>query len=462
MRRRALAALVCFVAGACNTPGGPEELKLSHRSRDAGPAVVIVDRVTERAGQVPVEEKEPNDAKSGGQALALPGAVRGKIDGPDDWDVYKVTIPAAGTLRATLSAVDDADLILEAQGPGGELLAVSDDGPAKTAEVIPNLFVHPGTVSLVVHEYRKPPASKKPKSTKKGQPAAPPPEPGGRTQPSGPYFLEVTLGPEPAPGEEHEPNNDTAFADDLALGQTGRGYVGWKKDVDVWKLALDGVRDDEALSIDVDAVAGVALKVAVLDAAGATLLERRGASGAPLALRSVQIREKNSFYFIVVSGDRPNPDEPYTLRAAVGAVAVDEEAEPNDSAASANPLADVPGSASGQRLGTLPAGDVDVYKVDPVADARTLALTLEPPATVEVELAVLAEDGHALAGPVGGGKKGAPARLPAVALPAGAPAYVRVSAKAGSADSERYHLRWTVAAGAPAAPGPAPVPGVDE
>ena len=59
---------------------------------------MIVDKATDRVGQAPVAEKEPNDAKAGGQALAVPGAVRGRIDGADDWDVYKVTLPAAGTL----------------------------------------------------------------------------------------------------------------------------------------------------------------------------------------------------------------------------------------------------------------------------------------------------------------------------------------------------------------------------
>ena len=466
----AITVCVALLSAACSSQGGPEEIKLGKRSRDAGPAVVIVDKATDRVAQAPVAEKEPNDAKSGGQALTVPGAVRGRIDVADDWDVYKVTLPAAGTLRATLTAVDDADLVLEVQGPGGEIMAVSDDGPAKTAEAIPNLFVQPGTVSIVVHEYRKPEAKKaapRPGKGQKAKKAAAEPAPaaapasGGRNEPSQPYVLEVTLGPPPAPGEEHEPNGETAFADDLALGAAGRGYIGWKRDVDMWKVALDGVRDDEALAVDVDGVPGVALRVAVLDGTGAQVVVRRGQPGAALSLRSVQIRDKNPIYFVAVTGDKPNIDETYTLRVATAAVVLDEETEPNDTPAAASPLADVPGTESGVRVGTLPAGDVDLYKLEAAPAERTLALALAPPSTVAVELSVVGEDGHVLAGPAASGKKGAEEKIAAATVPAGIACYVRIAVRSGGSDTERYKLRWTVGA-AEHPQAPAAVPGVDD
>jgi hypothetical protein len=446
---RALAALLLV---ACSPSAGPEELKLGKRSRDAGPAVVIVDKIVDRATGPTIAEKEPNDAKSGGQAVTLPLRLSGRIDAADDWDVYKLTIPTAGTLRVSLGAVDDADLVLEVQSSTGELLAVSDNGPAKVAEGIPNLFVQPGTVSLVVHEYVKP--APKPR---KGQKAAAPPR---RTAPSSPYLLEATLGPPPGPGEEREPNNEPAFATELSLGATGRGYVGWKKDVDVWKVALDGVRDDDALSVDVDGVPGVALRVAVLDGTGATVLERRGQTGAPLALRSVQIRERNPIYFVTVSGDKPNADEGYAVRVTTAPIVLDEETEPNDTPATASPLVDVPGTQSGTRIGTLPAGDVDLYKLDPAPEARTLAVTVAPPPTVDVEVSVVGADGKTvIAGPAGAGKKGAPAQLAAVAVPPGTEVYVRVAARSGASETERYRLRWALRAPAEPAPG---LPGGDD
>src|SRR5262249_8876580 len=199
------------------------------------------------------------------------------------------------------------------------------------------------------------------------------------------------------------------------------------------------VRDDDALSVDVDGVAGVALKVSVLDGTGATILERRGQTGAGLALRSVQIREQNPFYFVVVTGDKPNADEAYTLRVTTAPIVLDGESEPNDAPAAASPLVDVPGTQSGTRVGTLPTGDVDLYKLDAAPDPRTLSIAVAPPASVEVELSVLAADGKApIAGPAGAGKRGAPAQLAGVVVPAGAAVFVRVAAKSGASETERY------------------------
>lgn len=438
--------LLLLAATSCTSPPGTEEVTLSRRSRDAGPAVIIVDRAAERSLTHTAEEKEPNDAKSGGQAVALPFALRGRIDAAEDVDVYTLTIPTAGTLRVLLSGIEDADLVLELQAPGGQLLASSDNGPAKIGEAIPNLAVVPGTVQLVVREYVKP---WKPKKKKE-------PKPPGRQSPSGFYVLEATLNPPPALGEEHEPNNETAFAEEIALGQAARGYIGWKKDVDYWKVSLEGVREDEALTVDVDGIGQVALKVAVLDAAGAPILERRGQAGATLALRSVQIREKTSYYFIAVSGDRWNVDEPYTLRVATAQLVLDEETEPNDSAATASPLTDVPGTESGTRVGTLPVADVDFYQLEPSTEGRLLSLTLTPPPAVDVELAVVGADGKPIGTVADAGKKGAVEKLAEVALPSQSPAYVRVTAKAGAGETERYKLKWSLSTV------PAAVPSVDE
>ena len=89
---------------------------------------------------------------------------------------------------------------------------------------------------------------------------------------------------------------------------------------------------------------------------------------------------------------------------------------------------------------------------------RDVGLVVSSPAGVAVELSVIAEDGHPLAGPVGGDKKGAEVKLPAAAIPAKAAAYVRVAAKSGSSDTERYKLRWSLGVAAAVEK----VPGVDE
>lgn len=445
--------LLLTLLSACSDVTGSDEIKLGRRRGDAGPAVIIVDK-SERSALSETAEKEPNED---GQAIPVPGAVRGRLDKAGDRDLYKVTLPVAGTLKVSLSAVDDADLVLEVRQPGGELIAACDNGPAKVAEGIPNLFVQPGPLVIEVREARAPakPSKAKPK---KGAPPPPPPAP-SRTGPSQPYLLEVRLLPPSAPGEEREPNDQSAFADDLAMGATGRGIIGWRRDTDTWRVPLEGVREDEGLSVDVEGVEGVSLKVSLVDGAGATLVERKGKTGASVSLRSVSVpggkegEGKGTTLFVVVTGDRPS-DESYTVRAQAAALVLDEESEPNDSPASASPLADVPGATSGTRVGTLAAGDVDCFRLDPADGARSLDVIFSPPASVDGSLALVAEDGSPMAAPVDAAKKGGPERL-TVTVPSGKPAIIKLVGKVGEA-GERYKLRWTVAEAA------APVPGVDD
>ena len=145
--RRLLALLL--LAACKDTP--EQELGLRHRSGDAGPAVVVVDK---GAGtELPVtDEREPNEARTGGQPLAVPGAMRGRLDTPPDWDVFLVKVPAAGTLGVKLAAVDNVDLVLEVHDESGDVLVVSDGGGTASVEAIPNLFVQPSQYRLVVHQ----------------------------------------------------------------------------------------------------------------------------------------------------------------------------------------------------------------------------------------------------------------------------------------------------------------------
>lgn len=436
--------LLLGVVTACGKSADEDdEPKLSHRSRDAGPAVVYVDR-TQTGGLAPIEEKEPN-SRTSPQSLSLPAAVSGRIDTADDWDVYEVNLAKAGTLSLRLTAVDDADLILEVSDGSGDVLAISDNGPAKTAEGLPNVFAQPGTYHIAVHEFVKAPAKKREK--------APPP----RTARSGTYILTVELFPVPEPGEERERNDQAAFADELQLGAAGRGFVGWRKDVDYWKIALEGMRPDEVLSVEVSALPGVALRLALVDASGKILVERKGRTAQPLSLGSVAIPAKTPFVFAAVSGDAPNFEERYTIQARVRAAQLDEESEPNDTPETASPLGDVPGADSGARVGTLAGTDVDVYRLDPAPAARALSVTVEPPAGLDVELTLLGAGGKALLGPVDVAKKGGAEKIVGAEVPAGATVYVRVRPKGGAA-TEPYRLKWSTTAGGQAVP----VPGIDQ
>lgn len=454
MRAIALAMLAAIAAAAAGAAGCSGKAG-ARRSRDAGPSVVIVDRGA--SGVELVAEKEPDDETA--QVLALPGGAKGAIDKAGDVDKYEVEVTQAGTLSVKLTGVADADLALELQDAAGTRLAQSDNGSAGTGEGFPNLVVQPGRYRAVISEFVKKPPKKKPPRSKKGAPdAAPEPVPGARTAPSAPYTIEFALGPLPVEGEEIEPNDSAAFASPLALPGSARGFAGWRKDKDFWKVPLTGVGEDEALSIDVDGVADVALRVAVLDGTEAVLLERQGKAGEAVALRNVAVRAGEPHYYVTVSATaRGNPDEKYEVRAASAPLELDEETEPNDKPATAGPLADIP-SDGGTRVGFLGRGDVDMYKLDPADGPRELHLTVEPPAGVDVVLSVVDAQGAPVTASADAGGAGAPEKLQGVPVPPKAVLYVKLTAKSGGEGSERYRLRWSAAPAEAAAP----VPGIDD
>jgi hypothetical protein len=304
---------------------------------------------------------------------------------------------------------------------------------------------------LVVQEFVK--KGKKPARKAK----APDAGPSGRAAPSAAYSLEAVLDAVPGEGEEAEPNDTAAFAAALRLPGSGRGFVGWRRDRDVWKVSLEGVAEDEGLAVDVDGVAGVALRVAVLDGTEQVLLERQGRAGEAVALRNAAVRAGEPHYYVVVSCGKANPEEGYEVRVTAAPLELDEESEPNDTPAAAGPLSDIPG-AGGLRVGYLPSGDVDLFLLDPAREARTLVLTVEPPGGADATLAVVDGTGAVLAGPIDGGGKGKPEHLEGVAVAPDQVVYVRVTAKPGSDGAERYRLRWS----AVASDETLPIPGVEE
>ena len=439
-----LLLLICSLAACKDAPEGAEALELRHRDKDAGPAVVVVDK----AGHTELpqsDEKEPNDAKSGGQVIVVPAAVRGQLDPPGDWDVFVVKVPKAGTLSVKLSAVDGVDMALEVQAEDGELLVTSDNGGVKVAEAIPNLFVQPSPYRIVVHT-APPKKERAPKGRTKGKPDA------GIVIAAPPivvYLLEVSIGPVPAAGQEREMNDEAAFAEDLPLGGTGQGYLGWRRDADLWKIPLAEVQDDESLSVDVDGIPEVALRVAVVGEDGKARLERRGKTGEAVALRGLGARAGEPHLYVSISGDRSS-EEPYTVRAQAGGREPDDELEPNDAIATANPLVATRTGDSGQRTGTIGRGDVDLYRLEPAPVARLLTLRIDPPSGADVDLVVLGGDGKsALSGLASAGKRGQAESLPQVPIAAHQTAFVKVIGKAGETTEEKYKLGWALEAGEP-------------
>jgi len=113
---------------------------LTPPSKDAGPGIY---RIAASSGGfvsncLPVEldtlpevlEKEPNNDRSSAQKVKLPIIINGRIDRPDDWDIFQFTGSAGDTVVAEVSArrLDSPlDSVLKLTDAKGNVLAANDD-----------------------------------------------------------------------------------------------------------------------------------------------------------------------------------------------------------------------------------------------------------------------------------------------------------------------------------------------
>jgi hypothetical protein len=75
-------------------------------------------------------EQEPNDSPAGAQEVTLPVIVNGRIDRPDDWDVFRLTGKSNDTIVAEVQARrlgSPLDSVLKLTDSAGRLLAFNDD-----------------------------------------------------------------------------------------------------------------------------------------------------------------------------------------------------------------------------------------------------------------------------------------------------------------------------------------------
>jgi len=181
-----------------------------------------------------------------------------------------------------------------------------------------------------------------------------------------------------------------------------------------------------SLAVDVVAVPGVSMRLALMDERGDTVLERRGDKGQSLMVRNwvpvpagdsapaVGLATPATRYYLVISGTSSNPLDAYSVQLATRVVSARDEREPNDSEERAIPLvpsipavsdsapADAPddaagsgqGSASGgirsgRRTGILSPGDRDFYRWDSGEPVLfTVQVTPQAGIDVAVELRV--------------------------------------------------------------------------
>ena len=376
MRRVWLASATCLAA--CH--GGGDK----HKSRGSAAAPFELVSGVDAAAQGPSgDEVEPNDSDDNATPLALGASMRGKIEPETDVDRYRITVTEAGALSVMVSAVD-ADLALDIEDASGSVVAKSDRGGVRTREGVPNLGVQPGRYTAVVREIKH--------RSRRGS---------AETKPAPVYEVTAQMVPVQA-GTEHEPDEDRGTANDLIIGDTGTGFLGWSGDVDVWKISVEAVAAKDAVDIELPPVDGLAYDMELDDGVGSALVHRKAPRGAPMNVRGlvpVVPAGAPPFHYVTIKATGSNPETPYTLRVSGHVVATDAEIEPDDTP-------EHPFAWPVDRTvvhGTWTPGDVDCFALPLTGAARDVTVTIDPSGEINV-IAELLVDGHVVAASAGGAK----------------------------------------------------------
>ena len=309
------------------------------------------------------DEIEPNDDVDVATRLVLGGTVHARIDPESDVDFFRIDVASDGALAVEVSAVDDADLSLELRDASGTLLARSDRGAAHTKEGVPNLGVTAGRYVAIVRGKR---------TGGKSKAAAP-------TLPLGYEITAHIAQPaEAAPNTEREPDDDRGTANDLIIGDSAVGYIGWSGDADVWKLSVEALSANNAIDVEIAAVEGIAFTLEVSDGLGRPLVVRKAPRGAGLVLRglvpSVPPRA-SPYHYLTLRATPSNPETAYSLRVSAKNPDPDSEIEPNDTPETAMPIA----SDRAVVTGHWSPGDVDCYAIAADPRPRTLDVVIATP-----------------------------------------------------------------------------------
>ena len=388
-------AAIVLAASGCR--GGSAKSK---RTGSAAPVEILSASQLPDAGHGPgpnADEIEPNDGDEVATPLVIGGTARGKLETETDVDFYRIEVDKGGVLQAMLSGVDGQDLTLELAESSGASIAKSDRGGVRIKEGVPNAGVTPGHYDLIVRQAPKkkvkPPKGKKGAAAAAAADATPPPAPV--------YELTVQM-ITPPPGAEREPDDDRGTANDLILKDNATGYLGWSGDKDVWKLSVETLSEKNAIDIEVSAIEGVALELEIADGIGQVLATRKAPRGSPLLVRSLMPRIPEGappFHYVTIKGSTSNPETSYTLHAVGHVVQTDEEMEPND-------LVDKPAEMPAERTkvdATWTPGDVDCFALQPAAAERTIDVTVDTPAEIDLAVDILV-DGKPIATANKGGK----------------------------------------------------------
>lgn len=419
-------AIVLVAIAACSC-GNKTKQK---RAGDAAPVEIVQQPVTTDAGAggPTGDEVEPNDGEDVATQLGLGTTLRGRIEPEADADFYTLEVKDPGALTVEVKEVDGMDLTLEILDGGGSVIAKSDRGGVKAREGVPNLGVTPGRYTLVVRA-KKPPAVKPVRPVKAAKKGAAAPAGGAAAMATPVYEITAKVAPVAATAER-EPDDDRGTANDLIVGDTATGFIGWSGDADVWKLSVEALSAKNVVDVEISGVEGVALMLELTDGVGHSLLVRKAPRGAPLIVRGlVPVVPPGAppFHYLTIKGDRSNHEIAYQLRVLEKIPKTDGETEPNDTADRAM-------AWPAERTvvhGAWSPGDVDFYQLPVEQAPRTLDITIDPPGEADLSAEVLI-DGKPVAKSERPGK-GAQEKL-AVPIPAGAVAVLKIKGTDSSAE----------------------------
>lgn len=267
-------------------------LRLRTKHKGAGNAEVPYDLMTELLPYQGRVEFEPNEQPA--EATPLAGdSIQGAVSPAGDADWYKVTTDSATrqVLRAELSGLPGADLVLSVRDAfGNDLLVVNNTGKEQP-EVLTGWGLPGGDAYIVVTE----------KDGKKAD--------ARRT-----YTLDKKLIPFQE-GLEWEPNDSTRTVQAIKPGATVDGYLAPKGDEDWYEFNL---YQKGVLKLEVSGVFNVAPVLTFYDQEFAVLgTARAGKVGLPAEL--TKEAEPGTYYVRLQAGDaaQNNTRDKYSFRVGV-------------------------------------------------------------------------------------------------------------------------------------------------
>jgi hypothetical protein len=292
----------------------------------------------------PQTEAEPNDSRIEAVTLPVNGPITGTLTVNEadpkaqdvDWYVLRIG-ESSQQVRIQLSPMGDDDLVLEwmPESPTAPIakrkrrkkrknadppLAVMDTGGTAAVEVFPPTVLLPGNYYYKVRRAKRRTKRKRRRSRQPLRDAA--------------YRLVTTI-IDAEPALELEPNSNRDTAGELREGETREGHLGWSRDQDWYRLALDEAPEGALVRLDLTGLQGVKTRLMVADRRGKPLVttpERNvpWQEGKKLTVRDIGVVRKSLPYYAQVTTTKgANIISKYALSMKVEAVTTPRESEPN-------------------------------------------------------------------------------------------------------------------------------------